>query len=369
VTKPVGIPPAVNDELREPELVERISPRTMMVVLAAAAFVLYFVRDVLLPFVIAGVVGYAATPLIEWLARRSRFPRWVAAALVFVALVGAVVGFGAMLTPPFAREMGQIAANLPQIVQNGAHRMLGDKSIRILGRSLNADQISQMATTAINGVMTQGRAATAGLLVVSTFFGAILTTVLLLYVLLTGPQIGEGLFALVPPKQRGPARLIWFELSPILRRYFIGIAIVVAYASVASYIGLGLVLGIHHAGLLAILTGLFEMVPVVGPIASAVIAGLVALQYATTLWNIIGYAIYATILRLSIDQLLGPLVLGRAARVHPIVIIFGFLAGGLLFNIAGMIMAVPAVIALKVILSAVYREPELMPEPAKRRPP
>jgi predicted PurR-regulated permease PerM len=113
---------------------------------------------------------------------------------------------------------------------------------------------------------------------------------------------------------------------------------------------------------LALLTGFLEMIPMIGPAASAVIAGLVAVRQAAGFEAIVAYAVYATVLRLSIDQLLGPVVLGRAARLHPTVIIFCFLSGGLLFGIAGMILAVPVALTIKVTLATLYRElPLAMP--------
>ena len=90
--------------------------------------------------------------------------------------------------------------------------------------------------------------------------------------------------------------------------------------------------------------------------AAAVIAGVVAVHYATGLPAIIAYALYATALRLSIDQLVGPVVLGSAARLHPVLIIFCFLSGGLLFGIAGMIMAVPVALTIKTTLATLYNE-------------
>src|SRR5262249_40594830 len=145
------------------------------------------------------------------------------------------------------------------------------------------------------------------------------------YFLAGAPRIGSGLLWLIPPRHRGSAMRVWTRLDPVLRRYFIGVILVVIYATGAAYLGLGLILGIRHAVLLAILTGLLEMIPVIGPITSAVIAGLVAVRYATGIGNIIGYAVYATVLRLSIDELVGPVVLGRAAHVHPVLVIFCFL--------------------------------------------
>jgi predicted PurR-regulated permease PerM len=88
-----------------------------------------------------------------------------------------------------------------------------------------------------------------------------------------------------------------------------------------------------------------------------VIAGLVALRGATSAWNILAYVIYAILLRVSIDQLLGPIVLGRAARVHPTLVIFCFLSGGLLFGIPGIIMALPVALAVKTVLASLYDEP------------
>jgi predicted PurR-regulated permease PerM len=151
---------------------------------------------------------------------------------------------------------------------------------------------------------------------------------------------------------------MWSKLDPVLRRYFIGILIVVAYAAAAAYIGLGLVLHIPHAVFLALFTGFLEMIPVFGPLAAAVIAGLVAVHYATGIGAIIGYAIYATVLRLSIDQLFGPLALGTAARLHPVVIIFCFLARSMLFGVTGVIVAVPVAVAIKICLAVLYDEPQ-----------
>jgi len=98
------------------------------------------------------------------------------------------------------------------------------------------------------------------------------------------------------------------------------------------------------------------MIPVIGPGAAAVIAGVVAVHHATGLAAIIAYALYATALRLSIDQLLGPVVLGSAARLHPVMIIFCFLSGGLLFGMSGVIMAVPLALAVKTTLATLYDE-------------
>jgi predicted PurR-regulated permease PerM len=197
----------------------------------------------------------------------------------------------------------------------------------------------------------------AGSVAIGATFSVLLTLVLLFYFLLSGPTLAQGLLWLVPPKQRPLMQHIWSCFDPVLRRYFIGVIFVVAYAASAAYVGLGFVLGIPHAVFLALLTGVLEMIPVIGPAASAVIAGLVAVRYATGIEPIIAYAIYAAALRLSIDQVVGPLALGTAARLHPVLIMFCFLSGGLLFGVAGVILAGPVALLVKVTLAILYDSP------------
>jgi len=158
----------------------------------------------------------------------------------------------------------------------------------------------------------------------------------------------------VPPSRRDLVVQIGARLDPVLKRYFLGILVIVIYAIVAAYIGLGHILHIDHPLLLAILTGTLETVPIIGSTAAAMIAGLVSLHTATGLGSIVAFALYAVLLRLSIDQIVAPLVLGGAASVHPVLIIFCFLAGAVLLGIPGVILAVPAALTIKATLATLY---------------
>ena len=243
------------------------------------------------------------------------------------------------------------------IVRELAQRILGDEKVSLLGQPMDAGELARAAAVGVrNWFGRSGAIAVIGGVAFGSMFGGILTLVLLFYFLLSGPSIARGLLRLVPPGQRPLILHIWSFLDPVLKRYFIGVLIVVAYAASAAYVGLGLVLGIPHAFLLALLTGFLEMIPVVGPGASALIAGLVAVHYATGIGPIIAYALYATALRISIDQLFGPLALGTAARLHPVLVIFCFLAGGVLFGMVGVILAVPVALTIKVTLTLLYDE-------------
>ena len=345
------------------ERLTSFSSLTILAITTAVVALVYLLSLILVPFVVAGLIAFICTPLVDWAATRMRVSRWIPAVIVFLALtfVGVVIGYLGL--PALLQEIKSVATNLHEILRGFAKMAIDDRTVTIMGEPMTADKIADGTVSVLRNWLGQsGRILELSALGFGALFSTFLTWVLLIYFLIGGPKIARGLFWLVPPKQRPVAHEIWTALEPVLKRYFIGVGIVVLYGSVAAYIGLGLALQLKHAVVLAILTGFLEMIPVVGPGASAVIAGLVAVQEAKSVWNIGAYVIYATALRLSIDDLIGPLVLGRAASLHPVMIMFCFLAGGILFGITGVILAVPTALSIKVILATLYEEPLVDPE-------
>jgi predicted PurR-regulated permease PerM len=333
--------------------------RAIMIGAVVLAIFLYFIKLILLPFVLAAIVAYICTPLLDWAARRTKWPRILFAVALFLILVGFT---GLMITFAGQRliaESTEIAAGFQGMLENLVRQAEGDKTITLFGVSMSAHDLVQNVLVRLRGWIghTDQIALLAGY-GFAAFMGAFLAVVLLFYFLADGKRVAAGLFWIVPPHRRPLVARIWKRLDPVLMRYFIGVIAVMAYATVAAYIGLGVILGIKQAVFLALLTGILETVPFVGPTAAAVIAGLASLRTASGLINILEYAAYATLLRLSIDQIVGPIVLGRAAHVHPVLIIFCFLAGGIVLGIPGVILAVPIALLVKSTLATIYGDAE-----------
>jgi predicted PurR-regulated permease PerM len=329
--------------------------RAIMIGAVVLTIFLYFIRLILLPFVLAAIIAYICTPFLDWAANRTKWPRLLFAVALFLVLFGLgalLIGFAAQRLLVEARG---IAEDLQGMLENFTRQAIGDQPVQLFGSSLNAHEIVQTLLERMRdwfGQTDQIAAVTGYSL--AAIMGAFLTIVLLFYFLVSGRSVARGLFWIVPPHRRPLVARIWARLDPVLMRYFIGVLGVVAYATVAAYVGLGVILGIKHALFLALLTGLLETVPVIGPTSAAILAGLVSLRTATGIINIVEYALYATVLRLSIDQLVGPIVLGRAAHVHPVLIIFCFLAGGIVLGIPGVILAVPVALVVKSTLATLY---------------
>jgi predicted PurR-regulated permease PerM len=337
---------------------------TIIAILMALALFVYLIRFILLPFVIAGVIAYVCTPLLDWLARRTNLPRALFAVVLFLVLIGTlglIIAFGGR---HLVAEAGSTVSDLQGTLEHLLHQAAGGQPISLFGQTLDADAIVRAVTERLHDLLGQP-----DLLVLVTGYGfavmigTFLTAALLCYFLVAGRSVAHGLLWMVPPRRRALVTQIGARIDPVLKRYFLGILVIVVYAVIAAYIGLGAILGIDHAFLLALLTGILETIPIIGSTSAAVIAGLVSLHTATGIMSIAAFALYAVLLRLSIDQIVAPLVLGNAANVHPVLIIFCFLAGAVLLGIPGVILAVPTAITVKVTLATLYGEDDGIAQP------
>lgn len=320
----------------------------------AFLFLIYLLRYVLLPFVVAAALAYIANPALVWLKRRWGFPRLLAGGLVFVVLVAALFAFWAWAGAILVRDVSQIAVELPSLLDKAFGQLLGNQEAPALGHTLTAAELTRETMSALQALFGSAYyVALAAGFGLASIMGTALTLVLLFYFLVSGDRLALGALDLVPPDQRDEVRRLAVRLDPALGRYLRGLAVVVLYAVLASWIGLTFGLRLQHSVLLAILTGLLELIPFIGPITAMIIVGIVVLQQGSV-WLALGFGVYLMALRLSIDQLVGPLVLGRAATLHPTVIIFAFLAGGSLFGAVGLILAVPVAVSVKILLEAYY---------------
>jgi predicted PurR-regulated permease PerM len=329
--------------------------RTVVVTFVALALFIYLVGFIVLPFVIAGIIAYICTPLLDWLAKRTKLPRPLFAVLLFLLLVCAAGLVAVVAGRHLVAETGSTVTDLQGTLDHLLHRAADGEPVRLFGRPIDLDDIVRTVGDRIHDWL--GRPDR--LMLVAGFgfaavIGTFLTVVLLCYFLVSGKSVARGLFWLVPPSRRPLVAQIGARLDPVLKRYFVGIFVIVIYAVIAAYIGLGVILGIDHAFFLALLTGILETIPIIGSTAAAIIAGLVSLHTATGLSSILAFALYAVLLRLSIDQIVAPLVLGSAANVHPVLIIFCFLTGAALLGIPGVILAVPVALTVKATLATLY---------------
>jgi predicted PurR-regulated permease PerM len=249
-----------------------------------------------------------------------------------------------------------IVARAPDILDHFLNEVIGTHGITIFGQTYTPDRIVQAVGGALKGMVGLDVLTRVGGLAVSVVFGTFLTLVLMPYFMISAPRLAAGTVWLLPPERRKPVEDLLPRIVPILRRYLVGLVLVVSYTALVGWIGFGPVFHLPHAVLLAITVAVLELIPVIGPFMSATTVGLVAVQQngIVAAGLLFGFAIA---LRLSIDNLVGPIVLGEAARIHPVVVIISFVCGAILFGVVGLLLAVPIVVCIKITLEQYYAEP------------
>jgi predicted PurR-regulated permease PerM len=166
----------------------------------------------------------------------------------------------------------------------------------------------------------------------------------------------------VPPEHRDHVQWLSAEIHRVLGRYLRGQLLLIGLMSVVTFLILEWAFRLPYALWIGILTGVLEVIPLLGPITAAALACTVGFAQgganeAATL------AITYLLLRQVEDQLVMPIILGRAVHVHPLVTIFAVLAGERIAGVLGMILAVPLAAAIKVVLDYAYPRAEPKPAP------
>lgn len=310
-----------------------ISHRTIIftVVFLLVLWVLFQIRDILFLVFIAFILMTALRPLVDWLSW-AKVPRVVAILLIY----GVVFGFfGVSLAgtiPSLIIQSTKFAQELPTFLE------------KVLPYwNIDARSLSQQIAPISENILKL----TVGI------FSNILTTLTVLvftfYFLLERRKL-ESILTNTVGEDAGE-RIIYAlkEVESRLGAWVNGQILLMALIGVAVYAGLTL-LHVEFALPLAIIAGVLEIVPMIGPIISAIPAVLVALTISPILALSV-VALYFIVQQVE-NNIFVPLILKKSVGLSPIVTIFALMVGGRLAGIVGAILAVPIVLVLQVVLHA-----------------
>ncbi len=117
--------------------------RAVMIGAIVLAVFLYWIKLILLPFVLAAIVAYICSPLLDWAAARTRWPRLLFAIVLFVVLSAVMLAVGAFAVQRTVAEARATAADLQLMLENFAREAIGDQPIKLFGTTLSAHTIAE----------------------------------------------------------------------------------------------------------------------------------------------------------------------------------------------------------------------------------
>jgi predicted PurR-regulated permease PerM len=330
---------------------------TWLLIAWLAVLALRSLGPVLTPFVVAAVLAYALTPLVDRLDElgRGRMPRVIAVVLVELLLLMAVVLLVLMVVPVIAKELPLMREQLPlvfdklntllspRLAQLGIRVSLDVESLKaLLLKYLNANYADALGSL-LPSLKLGGSVAL-------TIIGyTVLIPVALFYLLLDWKQLVVRVLDLVPPRARPTVDSFTSDADKVLGQYLRGQLLVMLTMAVFYSTGLAL-FGLDLALPIGFFTGFAMFVPYVGfgiGLMMALLAGL--LQFASIKALIMVAAVYGTG-QVVEGFYLTPRLVGERIGLHPLAVIFALLAFGQLFGFVGVLVALPVSAVLLVAI-------------------
>ncbi len=339
----------------------RVMGTTLALVLVVLGFYLLsrFYNVVFIVF-IAIVMGTVIRPAVTWLHRRG-LPRIAGAILVYLLMLALLISFVLLLFPLIVDQGTAIAAEVPNYYQSLRGAMANNPNqlivrlseflpVTLPGLVPIQQTVQQMLASAVQALSYLASAA-------KVIF--ILAAILLLafHWALDGPRTIQSLVQLIPKEHRESSRELITSMESKVGFYLAGqgfLCLVIGVMALVAY----LLIGLPNVLVLALLAGVMEAVPMIGPLLGAIPAGLVALTIAPSklIWVIV-----ATIVIQQIENsLLVPRVMRKAVGINPFVSLLSLFAFTSLFGIAGALMAIPMAAIIQILLDRFVFHPATM---------
>ncbi|WHZ12870.1 MAG: Putative permease often clustered with de novo purine synthesis [Burkholderiaceae bacterium] len=320
-----------------------------LVIAALVLLALLRLGPVLTPFVVAGVLAYALTPLVDWLDRIGRgfVPRALAVLVVELLLIVVLLGLMLLVVPILSKDIPLMRDQVPLLLdrltgwlgpllaQFGVKLSLDTASIKALVLDYLSGNAESTLTSLLSSIKVGGSVA------VAVIGNAVLIPVALFYLLMDWDRFVAQVVALVPPHLRQAFDSFRIECDTVLGQYLRGQLLVML--TLAVYYSIGLTLfGLELALPVGIFTGLAVFVPYVGFGLGLVLATLAGLLQFAPLKAVVMVAVVYGIGQVIEGFFLTPRLVGERIGLHPLVVIFALLAFGQLFGFVGVLVALPA---------------------------
>ncbi len=317
------------------------------VTVGLALFFVWRAQEVLALLLVALLLATALEPLVKGLSR-GPFSRGSGVLVIYSALVLAIGVPTYLALPGLLDQMNRLLEDLPARLQ--AVRAAAQSAPPPIQQA--AEAAAAEGATAAPTLPAREQLLQAGVAAARLLFDLIMVFVLAFYWIVERTSIKCVMLRAVPHHKAGDANLIWSEVEEKLGGWVRGEIVLMIAVGVMSGIGYWL-LGLPNALALAVLAGLLEIVPVIGPILSSAPAVLFALAMdPVTALLVAGYAL---IVQQVENNILVPRVMGRTIGISPLAVLVGILVGAALYGIPGAFLAVPVAGALQVVLAHVLR--------------
>ncbi|MGE5041904.1 MAG: AI-2E family transporter [Candidatus Levyibacteriota bacterium] len=298
-------------------------------------------REILVILFMGYILMVALLPYVEFLVKH-KIPRALAAGIVYFVVLAVVALLIVPLIPFFSTQFQSLIRSFPAYL-NGI--------LKLLRVEMNPSQIQAFIVSQLNAIGSSAFAVTGAIL--GTVFSTFLVFVISFYLTLDYERMKRELSLLFPKNQKEKMMDILMQVEDKLGAWFRGQIVLCFSIGLLTWIALSII-NFPFALPLALLAGLLEIIPTIGPILSAVPAAIVALSISPGMTFLV-ILIYIGIQALE-NNLFVPKIMQRAVGLNPILIIIGISVGATLMGIIGALLSIPFIAMLIIIIRNISEE-------------
>ena len=317
----------------------------------------YAIRTTLAVFMIALLFAYLLMPVVGLVERFTprRVSQNVALAIVYLALLGALVALGITVGSRIVEEANGLATRLPDLLKN--RQWIDTLPLPVWLEPLRArlsetlqEELDSGGKNVMPIVKTLGGHLFSG---VRYVLYIVLVPILAFFFLKSGHEMRQNVVeSFVDGRRRMILDEIFSDLNRLLGRYIRAMVFLSLSSFIANVLFLG-ISGAPYAVLLAGLCALGEFLPVVGAAASAVLVLLVTGLSGYS--HLLAYGLFWILFRMFQDYVMSPYLMGKGVEINPLLVLFGVLAGEQIAGIPGMFFSVPVIASLRVVFVRLQR--------------
>ncbi|HEY4280052.1 MAG TPA: AI-2E family transporter [Conexibacter sp.] len=317
-----------------------------MLIVVAALYVVYRLRKPISWLVIALFIAVALSGPVNLLSRKM--PRGIAIALAYLGLILIPAGVVAVIVPPLVREGTNFANHVPEYVQDLQRFVNDNHQLRHLNQEYHIVQRLRDAAQGLPSHFDDAAStlSSVGSTIVSSLFAGVTIFILSVFMVAGGRRWVDRAIGFARPEHQARLGRAMDRIAAAVGNYVGGALLQAMIAGITTFIVLT-ILGVPFAAPLAVLTGLLDLVPLVGATIAAVLVGIVTAFHDFPVVTII-WVVWAIVYQQVENTLIQPQIQRRAVEVHAFVVLVAVLFGATLFGIIGALLAIPAAASIQI---------------------
>jgi predicted PurR-regulated permease PerM len=329
-----------------------ISTATFLKIIAIFAIFafLYLVKEILALIFLALILSSAIDPWVEWL-RQRKIPKTLSIITIYVLFIAIILTTVILVIPPMAKEIAQLASLFPEYyskITSVFNKFQGveDPSF-VQNVQVGLNTISSNLLGTINGLFNTTAQVFGG------FFSFITVLILAFYFAMEENAMKKFANSIIPKKYQSYIVDLTPRIQKKLGQWFRGQLTLSLIIFGITFLAL-VIFNIKYALILALLAGVFEIIPYFGPWIAGAIAVLLTFTQSPIKALIVAI-IYLVVQQLE-NSIIVPKVIGKSVGLNPIVVMIGILIGFKLVGVVGGLIAVPIIAAISVFVTDVLNK-------------